>query len=103
MTNESYDDLIKQIEALEGRIEACARLLDQFRQRLDIDGNKSVQEFGEEYDWVEYADDIHKEYAPEYASISAAYIKDIDGCVDEVWVTTENAYHGNGTRYERVY
>ena len=93
----------REIEALEGRIEACENMLDRLRQRLNIDETKMARSFGPEYDWIEHVEEIAKEYAPEMESVSAAYIKETDGCVDEVWVTGYPNYHGNSTLYWRVY
>ena len=71
----------REIERLEDRLDACGVMLDRLRQRLNIDQTRTARSFGPEYDWIEHANGIAAEYAPEMESVSAAYIKETDGCI----------------------
>lgn len=94
----------KRLEAreteLERRIENCSELLWRFRPG---DSSRTAGQFGEEYEWNEYPEDIHVEYAPDYESINAAFVKQVDGEVEEVWVLPKGDMYSKRALYERVY
>lgn len=94
---------IKRLEAreteLEKRIENCSHLLWRFRP--DVCARVS-KDFGDEYEWNEYPDKIAEEYAPDYESINAAFVKQVDGEVEEVWVLPKGDMYSKLALYERV-
>lgn len=96
---------VEKLEKVEielmGRIENCSQLLWRFRPN---DCSRAAGQFGDEYDWIEYPEDIHKEYAPDYDEIQGAFVKSTDGELEEVWVLPKHVErYSKHAPYERVY
>lgn len=108
--NQAKDELdsaeleIKRLEQVEtellGRIENCSHLLWRFRPD---ECARVAKDFGDEYEWNEYPDKIAKEFAPDYESINAAFVKQVDGDVEEVWVLPKGDMYSKRALYERVF
>lgn len=86
---------------LNGRIESCSHLLWRFRPDVP---NRAAKDFGDEYDWSEYPDEIVSEYAPDYEEVQAAFVLVTDGEVEEVWVMPKQVdRYSKHAPYERVF
>ena len=108
--NQAKDELdsaeleIKRLEKVEtellGRIENCSQLLWRFRPDVCA---RVAKDFGDDYEWNEYPGKIAEEYAPDYESINAAFVKQVDGEVEEVWVLPKEDRYSKRALYERVF
>lgn len=92
--------LEKRETELKNRIEHCSDLLWRFRPD---ECARSAKDFGDEYEWNEYPDKIAEEFAPDYDGINAAFVKSVDGEVEEVWVLPKGNIYSKHALYERVF
>lgn len=89
-----------QITELEKRIGRCGDLLWRFRPD---ECARQVRNFGAEYEWIEYPDQIRDEYAPDYESVNGAFLLLEDGEVSEVWVLPRGDIYSPRALFERVF
>lgn len=95
--NRRLEDAVTELEKRIGR---CGDLLWRFRPD---ECARQAKDFGTEYEWNEYPDQIRDEYAPDYDSINGAFLLLEDGEVSEVWVLPRGNIYSPKALFERVF